>query len=41
MLQEPLVKQMRPFVQKLAYPVDSEVDGSERGTAARMSQRQV
>lgn len=40
-LQEPLVKLMRPFVLKLAYPLDSEVDGSERRTAARMSRRRV
>lgn len=33
---EPLVKMTRPFVLKLAYPVDSEVDGSEPRAAARM-----
>lgn len=36
-----LVKPMYPFVLKLAYPVDSEVDGSEQGTAERISERQV
>lgn len=41
-LQEVLVKQtMKRFVLKLAYSVDSEVDGSERRTAARISERQV
>lgn len=42
-LQEPqvLVKRMKLFVLKLASPVDSEVDGSERRTAARVSEHQV
>lgn len=41
-LQEVLVKQtMKQFVLKLAYSVDSEVDGSERGTAVRISERQL
>lgn len=39
-LQE-LVKRMKLFVLKLAYPVDSEVDGSERRTDARMSEHQM
>lgn len=36
-----LVKLTKLFVLKLAYPVDSEVGGSERRTAARISDRQV
>lgn len=32
---------MRVFVLELAYLVDSEVDGSERRTAARMTQGQM
>lgn len=35
-----LVKLTKLFVLKLAYPVDSEVGGSERRTAARISDRQ-
>lgn len=35
-----LVKLMKPFVLKLAYLKDSEVDGSERRTAAHQVQRE-
>lgn len=39
---EVLARLTEPFVLKLAYPVDSEVDGSEwRRTAARISEHQV
>lgn len=41
MQEEVLVKLMKQFVLELAYPVDSEVDGSERMTAARISAHQV
>lgn len=40
-LQEVLVKPMKRFVLKLAYPADSEVDGSARRTVARISERRV
>lgn len=40
-LQEVLVKLMKQFVLKLAYLVDSEVDGSARRTAVRISECQM
>lgn len=36
-MKEPLVRLRRPFVLKLPYLVNFEVNGSEERTAARMS----
>lgn len=40
-LREVLVKPMKRFVLTPEHPVDSEVDGSERRAAARVSERPV
>lgn len=40
-VEEELEKMLRLFVLKPAYPMESEVDGSERRTAAKMSELQV
>ena len=40
-VEEALVKMLRLFVLKPAYPMESEVDGSERRTAVTMSELQV